>query len=128
MTTLYILKHTQTVCFVRNIFYTEGLIKNKGGFSVGAQTGVGVWTSQCDISSTGNITTNGTITSAGYLAVTGTTGRPTVPSAMGCYLGCDNGTHAALELCGINGAYVEFTTPGVDFKGNFQYTVFIGSV
>ena len=43
--------------------YTEGLIKNKGGFSVGAQTGVGVWTSQCDISSTGNISTNGTITS-----------------------------------------------------------------
>ena len=33
--------------------YTEGLIKNKGGFSFGAQTGVGVWTSQSDISSTG---------------------------------------------------------------------------
>jgi hypothetical protein len=44
-------------------FYTEGVIKNKGGFSVGAQTGVGVWTSQCDISSTGNMTTKGTITS-----------------------------------------------------------------
>jgi hypothetical protein len=45
--------------------YTEGVIKNKGGFSVGEQTGVGVWTQQCGISSTGNITTNGTITGFG---------------------------------------------------------------
>jgi hypothetical protein len=53
-------------------FYTEGVIKNKGGFSVGAQTGVGVWTSQCDISSTGNISTNGTITSTGNISTNGT--------------------------------------------------------
>ena len=71
-----------------NFVYTEGLIKNKGGFSVGAQSGVGVWTSQCDISSTGNITTNGTITSAGnitssgYLACTGTT-KPSSSSVKG---------------------------------------------
>jgi hypothetical protein len=47
------------------------VIKNKGGFSVGEQTGVGVWTSQCDISSTGNITTNGTIASTGNISTSG---------------------------------------------------------
>ena len=48
-------------------FYTDGLIKNRSGCSVADQTGVGVWTSQCDISATGNMTTNGTITSGGLI-------------------------------------------------------------
>ena len=33
-------------------FYTDGMIKNRNGFSVGDQTSVDTWTSQCSISST----------------------------------------------------------------------------
>ena len=118
----------QTVCFGRKIFYTEGLIKNKGGFSVGAQTGVGVWTSQRDISSTGNMTTNrtitatgaisgGTITSTGYLAVTGTSGRPTVPTVQGCFIGSQKGGHIAIELTSATGglSYTDLNQPKADF-------------
>ncbi|MFM7979613.1 MAG: hypothetical protein ACKPKO_09890, partial [Candidatus Fonsibacter sp.] len=78
------------------------------------------------ITSTGNITaqgniSSGTITSTGYLAITATTGRPTTPSVMGCYLGCDSNYWAALELCGVNAAYVDFTTVGSDMRGRFVY-------
>ncbi|MFM7985757.1 MAG: hypothetical protein ACKPKO_41230, partial [Candidatus Fonsibacter sp.] len=67
------------------------------------------------ISSTGNITaqgniSGGTITSTGYLAIAATTGIPTTPSAMGCYIGCDSNYWAAFELCSVNGAYIDFTT------------------
>ena len=30
--------------------YTDGMIKNKGGISVGDQTAVNTWTSECSIS------------------------------------------------------------------------------
>ncbi|MFM7982643.1 MAG: hypothetical protein ACKPKO_25305 [Candidatus Fonsibacter sp.] len=107
------------------------MIKNKGGISVGDQTAVNTWASKCsiysrtgdistfglisaggNISSGGNITATGNITSTGYLAITATTGRPVTPSATGCYLGCDRNYWAALELCGVNAAYVNFTTAG----------------
>ena len=65
--TIYLEAQPNGMLCSKDLFYTEGLIKNKGGFSVGAQTRVGVWRSQCDISSIGNITTNGTITSAGLI-------------------------------------------------------------
>ena len=48
------------------MFYTDGF-KNRSRFSVGDQTAVGAWTPQCSISPTGNMSTNGTITSAGLL-------------------------------------------------------------
>ena len=56
-----------------------------------------------DISSDGSITAVGSIsgvslTSSGYLAATGTTGRPITPTSRGCYLGCDGGLWAALEF------------------------------
>ena len=41
--------------------------EHKRVFSVGDQTAVGVWTPQCSISSTGNMTTNDTITSPGLI-------------------------------------------------------------
>ena len=92
MTTLYILRLNQNGVLCSKDFDTEGLIQNKGGFSVGAQTGVGVWTSQCDISSTGNMTTNGTISSAGLikgfsLSITGaSTSAALTPTVAGVHL------------------------------------------
>ena len=64
--TIYLEANANGVLCSKDV-YTEGLIHDKGGFSLGAQAGVGVWTSQCDISSIGNMTTNGTITSAGLI-------------------------------------------------------------
>ena len=60
----------------------------------------------------------GTVTSTGYLAITATTGRPTIPPALGCYLGGDQSYWAALELCSVTAAYVDFTTVGTDMNGN----------
>jgi len=100
--------------------YSDGLIKHRSGFTVGDQTGVRVWTSQCSISSTGNFATNGSIsatgaisggsitstgaisggpiTSSGSLVVTGTSGRPTAPTVQGCFIGGQSGGHIAIEL------------------------------
>ncbi|MFM7990440.1 MAG: hypothetical protein ACKPKO_65095, partial [Candidatus Fonsibacter sp.] len=61
----------------------------------------------------------GTITSTGYLAITATTGRPTTPSAMGCYLGCDQNNWAALELCSVTAAYIDFTTVWNRYEGSY---------
>ncbi|MFM7987479.1 MAG: hypothetical protein ACKPKO_50020, partial [Candidatus Fonsibacter sp.] len=58
--------------------YTDGMIKNKGGLSVGDQTAVNTWTSKCSIySGTGDISTfglisgGGTISSRGNITATG---------------------------------------------------------
>jgi hypothetical protein len=112
-----------------NDFYTEGVIKNKGGFSVGAQTGVGVWTQQCGISSTGNITTNGTITSTGNITssagnVTGKTGifntisctgtlASVVPTVSGVHAGLLN-DYAVIEMPATNGGYIDIGIAGSD--------------
>jgi hypothetical protein len=109
-------------------FNTEGVIKNKGGFSVGAQTGVGVWTSQCDISSTGNMTTNGTITSAGLirgfsLSITGeSTATALTPTVAGVHLN-NYGGYAFIDLAGTSssGGYIVFTTAGTYMKGRMVY-------
>ena len=58
--------------------YTDGMIKNRNGFSVGDQTSVDTWTSQCRISSTGIITTNGSISATGSIeggSITTSSGR-----------------------------------------------------
>ena len=121
---------------LEGFFYIDGLTRNRSGFSVGDQTAVGVWTPQRSISSTGNIATNGTITStgiissgstttSGYIAATGSlTAIPTTPTAMGCYLGCENGQFAALERCAIYSAYIDFTTANTDWKGRMLYTLY----
>ena len=43
------------------------MIKNRNGFSVGDQTSVDTWTSQCSILLTGITTTNGSISAIGSL-------------------------------------------------------------
>ncbi|MFM7985694.1 MAG: hypothetical protein ACKPKO_40915, partial [Candidatus Fonsibacter sp.] len=49
--------------------YTDGMIKNKGGISVGDQTAVDTWTSKCSIySGTGDINTLGLISSGGNIS------------------------------------------------------------
>ena len=109
-------------------FYTEGVIKNKGGFSVGAQTGVGVWTSHCDISSTGNISTNGTITSAGLiqgfsLTVTGSSPSSVLtPAIAGVHIN-NFGGYAHIDLAGSSsgGGYLDFGNAGADYKGRMVY-------
>ena len=71
--------------------YTDGLLKNSSVFSVGDQTAVGVWTPQCSISPTGNMTTNGTLTSAeiitcGAISVTGSsTSASLIPTVAGIH-------------------------------------------
>jgi len=91
--TIYLEANANGVLCLKD-FYTEGVIKNKGGFSVGAQTGVGVWTSQCDISSTGNISTNGTITST----------RANNPATNG----------GQIFLNGMTGSRIDFANNGVN--------------
>ena len=122
MTTLYILKQMRTVCFCSKDFYTEGVIKNKGGFFVGAQTGVGVWTSQCDISSTGNITTNGTITGFG-LSITGTSGPSSLltPTVTGVHIN-NYGGYSHIDLAAPTGCYIDFTHAGADSRARMIYT------
>ena len=46
-------------------FYTGSMIKNRNGFSLGDQTSVDTWNSQCNISITGMITTNGSRSATG---------------------------------------------------------------
>jgi len=121
------------------------LINNKGGFSVGAQTGVGVWTSQRDISSTGNITTNGTIASTGNIATSGSitasgnvtcnvgtfnwlrctasSGRPITPTTYGAYLGNDGAAYSALELVCDTVGYIDVTTPNNDSKARYGFHI-----
>jgi hypothetical protein len=59
----------------------------------------------------------------GYMAVTGTTGRPTTPTVQGCFIGGQSGGHTAIELTASAGAllYIEFNQPNADFKGRFMY-------
>ena len=82
--------------------------------------------------STGNITTNGTITAGGnitgsvgsfnYIVCRGTTGRPIIPTAIGALLGVDgNRGYCALELCANTGCYVDFATPNFDFSGRVMF-------
>ena len=49
------------------VVYTDCMIKNRNGFSVGDQTSVDTWTSQCSILLTGITTTNGSISAIGSL-------------------------------------------------------------
>ena len=48
-------------------FFTDGMIKNRNGCSVGDQTSVDSWTSQRSISSTGIVKTNGSISAIGSI-------------------------------------------------------------
>ena len=47
--------------------YTGSMIKNRNGFSLGDQTPVDTWTSQCSISFTGMVTTNESISTTGSI-------------------------------------------------------------
>jgi len=100
-------------------FYTEGVIKNKGGFSVGEQTGVGVWTQQCGISSTGNITTNGTITSSGNISTTNGNITTTNGSISGRGITLTRSNNIATNggqifLNGSSGNRIDFANVGVN--------------
>ncbi|MFM7977961.1 MAG: tail fiber domain-containing protein, partial [Candidatus Fonsibacter sp.] len=132
--------------------YTDGMIKNKGGISVGDQTAVNTWTSKCaiysgtgdigtsglisaggNISSGGNITSSGTITGSTvtgkYITCTGNTGSYiTAPTAVGVYLQntvISNNGYAWMELCGSNSgqAFIDFTTVNSDYRGRFSFTL-----
>ena len=56
-----------------------------------------------------------------YIACTATSGRPITPSGYGAYLGCDGTNYCALELSCDLMSYIDFTSPGVDYKGRFQF-------
>ena len=109
--------------------YTDGLINNRSVFAIGDQTGVGVWTSQRDISATSNITTNGTITSAGLIqgfALTVTGSSPVsafTPTVAGFHLN-NCGGYAHIDLAGSStstGGYIDFTVAGTDSQGRMVY-------
>ena len=69
-----------------------GDISSDGSITLGTTVGVG-----SSITAVGSIS-GVSLTSSGYLAATGTTGRPITPTSRGCYLGCDGGLWAALEF------------------------------
>ncbi|MFM7984473.1 MAG: hypothetical protein ACKPKO_34625, partial [Candidatus Fonsibacter sp.] len=78
------------------------------------------------ISTSGNITASaGTITGK-TLAITGTSGRPQIPTAQGCYIGSTSVGYTAIELVSGVGTtyqtYIDFTEPNVDFRGRIIYT------
>ncbi|MFM7979081.1 MAG: hypothetical protein ACKPKO_07160, partial [Candidatus Fonsibacter sp.] len=87
------------------------------------------------ITATGNITTSGNIGSTSgnvsgrngsfeYLAVTGGTTKPYIPTSSGIYMGMDAGTPSTacgIEICASSLQYIDFTSPGVDFKGRIIY-------
>ncbi|MFM7979048.1 MAG: hypothetical protein ACKPKO_06990, partial [Candidatus Fonsibacter sp.] len=87
-----------------------------------------ITTTSGNISSTsGNIqTTNGTIAgkngSFQSLAVTGGTTKPFTPTVAGVHMGLDSGnTACGIEICASSLQYIDFTSPGVDFKGRIIY-------
>jgi hypothetical protein len=124
--------HFGGVLFYSDV-YIDAILKVAGGFSIGAQTAVDTWTEKMGVSgTTGNITTNGTITAAGnitgsvgsfiYIVCRGTTGRPIIPTAVGALLGADgHGAYCALELCANIGCYVDFATPNIVFTGRLMF-------
>ncbi|MFM7988179.1 MAG: hypothetical protein ACKPKO_53590, partial [Candidatus Fonsibacter sp.] len=70
-------------------------------------------------------TSNGTITGRS-LAITGTVGRPQIPTAQGCYIGQASTGYTAIELVSGVGTtyqtYIDFTELNVDFRGRIIYT------
>ena len=116
MTTQYTLKLIPGgVKFYDGVFMNSYL-QIQNGLSLGSLTG-GTWTDKVGISSsTGNISTNGTITAAGN--ITGKTGsftgigKPTAPTAAGVYIGLDNSSSAGgIEICTSFLQYIDFTIP-----------------
>ena len=97
-----------------NIFTTNGNISATTGSISGRDI-----SSSTTITATGNIT--GSIGTFKYIACTGTSGRPITPSGYGAYLGCDGTNYCALELSCDLMSYIDFTSPGVDYKGRFQF-------
>ncbi|MFM7985525.1 MAG: hypothetical protein ACKPKO_40055, partial [Candidatus Fonsibacter sp.] len=68
-----------------------------------------------------NIT--GAIGTFNWIRCTASSGRPTVPTTYGAYLGNVGTQYSALELvCDLH-AYIDFTRPNVDAKGRFLYNV-----
>ncbi|MFM7982042.1 MAG: hypothetical protein ACKPKO_22255 [Candidatus Fonsibacter sp.] len=55
------------------------------------------------------------------LAIAGTSGRPQIPTAQGCYIGQASSGYTAIELVfGVGTSYqtyIDFTEPTVCFKG-----------
>ena len=75
--------------------------------------------------STGNITTNGTITASGSIngkhgPFTGT-GQPLAPTAAGVYFGLDTAAAAGIEICSSSMQFIDFTIPSSDYKGRMIY-------
>ncbi|MFM7986452.1 MAG: hypothetical protein ACKPKO_44785, partial [Candidatus Fonsibacter sp.] len=60
------------------------------------------------------------------LAITGTSGRPQIPTAQGCYIGQASSGYTAIELVyGVGTTYqtyIDFTEPNVGCRGRVIYT------
>jgi hypothetical protein len=117
---------TQTIMYNEVLF--DGSIKTDGFIYVGSYaSGTTGWTDKCIIGPAGDIAavgtiTGGTLTSLGYLSVTGTT-KPSSSSVKGCFLGCDSSNVATLELCSASStnSQIDFTVVNSDFIGRFRF-------
>ena len=70
------------------------------------------------------LTTNSITGSVGtftLIACTGTSGRPTTPTAQGVYVGSASIGSAAIELCSAGNQYIDFTAPNVELYGRQFY-------
>ena len=76
--------------------------------------------------STGNISTNGTITAAGNINGkmdhSQVLAKPTTQTAPGVYIGFDNTAAAGIELCSTSTQYIDFTIEYSDYKGRMIYS------
>ncbi|MFM7982610.1 MAG: hypothetical protein ACKPKO_25135, partial [Candidatus Fonsibacter sp.] len=83
---------SQSTIHVVGTIATDGNISSVGSISVGATLSAGG-----TISTVGNITASaGTITGK-TLAITGTSGRPQIPTAQGCYIGATSVGYTAIN-------------------------------
>ena len=106
--------------------YIDTTLKVAGGFLILAQTAIDTWTETMGVSgTTGNITTNGTITAVGNIngktgSCTGT-GKPLAPTAAGVYMGLDTTAADGIEICSSSIQYIDFTIPSSDYKRRMTY-------
>ena len=113
---------SQSTISAIGIISANGDISSVGSISAGTAFGAGG-----TISTVGNITASaGTISGKNgpfqNLVLTRGTAKPSIPTSAGVYLGVDSSnTAAGIEICASTLQYIDFTAPGIDFKGRIIY-------
>ncbi len=71
-------------------------------------------------SATPSLTLNSTTLTTNSIACTGTTSN-TTPTVQGVFMGVTTDSYGNTDLCGTNGAYIDFTIPNNNYKGRMHY-------